>query len=566
MTNIKAKIEESTAQLTAAGSPWETAKTTINGIEYTHYPNAPKTLKELIDAGRVHGDKEFLIYEGERLSFDDFFQKVDAMAFQLVNQLGLEPGDRAAIAMRNYPEWMIAFAAIVSAGGVVVPLNSWGHRAELEYGLTDSGANIAFFDQQRYSYVADDLTTLDVKAIVARPDAEITGPNSYDFNALINAAGDNKADTPATSSDDVAMIMYTSGTTGNPKGAVSNHRNICQAIFNFELAAICAAMSDPEPIGKMLERGYPPKVLLSVPLFHVSGCHSVFLLSLRAGRPIVIMYKWDKAQALETIEKERITMISAVPTMLVDMLEAPEWDNYDTSSMFGFGAGGSAQPPHLSEMIYKKLPNSFPGTGYGMTETNATGFAATGAAYAYKPRSAGLKTPIVDVRIIDTEGNDVAKGQHGEILLKTPTAVQGYWNKPDATAETFHNGWVVTGDIGYLDNEGFLFITDRIKDMVIRGGENIYSVEVEAAIQTHPAVLEVAVFGLPDEKMGEELAAAIVLRDKANATAEDIQAHVGAQLAKFKVPTFIFFEQEALPRNATQKVLKKPLKEKYSKA
>ena len=563
MSNIKTSLDANTEQLTAPEAQWEIIQKNINGIDYQLYKDAPANLKELINAGRVHGDKEFLIYEDERISFDTFFQQSDAVAHQLQNAFNIQQGDRIAIAMRNYPEWMVSFAAIVLAGGVPVPLNSWGQAAELEYALDDCGAKVAFFDQQRFNHVAEKLNTLNVTAIIARPDGN--NENASNIEDVITAAGDNKPADTSADAEDTAMIMYTSGTTGNPKGAVSNHRNICQTIFNFEFGATCAAMTDLDPIMKMLERGFESKVLLALPLFHVSGGHSVFLLSLRAGRPIVIMHKWDKVKALEIIEKERITMISAVPTMLMEMLEAKEWADFDTKSMFGFGAGGSAQPPRLSSEIYAKLPDSFPGTGYGMTESNACGFSAAGAVYAYKPKSTGCIAPIVEARIVGEDGSDVAQGERGEIHLKSPTVVQGYWNNPEATAETFANGWLITGDVGYIDEEGFLFITDRIKDMVIRGGENIYSVEVEAAILSHTGIEEAAAFGVPHDTLGEELALAVVLKSGIELSKDQIQAHIAEHLAKFKVPAHVYFEQE-LPKNATQKILKKPLKAKYAAA
>ncbi len=561
MTDIITSLDANTAQLTAPDAQWETVQSCINDIDYTLYKNAPQSFAELLNAGREHGEKEFLIYEGERWTFDQFFQKADAIAQQLQAEYAIQAGDRVVIAMRNYPEWMAAFAGIVFAGAVPTPLNSWGQAAELKYGLNDCGAKAGFFDQQRFDYIADDMDTLGIKAFVARPTGALT--NAVDFDAMVKAAADKKAQPVETHSEDTAMIMYTSGTTGNPKGAYSNHRNICQTIYNFEFAATCAAMTDLDPIMKMLERGFESKALVAVPLFHVSGCHSGFLLSLRAGRPMVIMHKWDTVKALELIEKERITMISAVPTMLMDLLESPEWDNFDTKSMFGFGAGGSAQPPHLKDQIYKQLPESFPGTGYGMTESNACGFSSAGAVYANKPSSAGCKAPIVDVRIVDETGNDVVDGERGEVWLKSPTVVQGYWNKPEATAETFVDGWLKTGDVGYLDDEGYLFITDRIKDMVIRGGENIYSIEVESAILSHEGILEAAAFGLPHDSLGEDLALAVVCKPGHSVSVDAIQAHIAGQLAKFKVPSQVFFE-ESLPKNATMKILKKPLKEKYS--
>jgi long-chain acyl-CoA synthetase len=562
MNEIKAKLDQSAAQLTAANAPWEMVPASFNGVEYRVYKNAPATLQDLLNGSRAHGEKVFLVYEDERITFQEFFRRADGIAWQLVNQLKVAPGDRVAIAMRNYPEWMISFVAVILAGGVAVPLNSWGHKPELEYGLKDSGAKLMIADQQRFDYIADDLDALGVTAIVARPEKPVTHPRAHDFDGLIKAAGENRLPPVTVSPDDVAIILYTSGTTGNPKGAVSNHRNVCQAIYNFEFAGNCAAMADLEPVMKMLGRGFEPKVLLSVPLFHVSGSHSIFLLSLRSGRPIVIMYKWDKIKALELVEKERVTMIGAVPTMLMDLLEAPEWNRYDTSSLFAFGAGGSAQPPRLYGLICEKLPDSFPGTGYGMTETNGTGFSSTGAPFRYKPRSAGVASPLIDVKIVDDAGNELPQGKPGEIRIKSPTNILGYWNKPEATKQALENGWIITGDIGYLDEEGFLFITDRIKDMIIRGGENIYSAEIEGAILTHEGIQEVAAFGLPDEKLGEELAVAVVAKPGYSFTAGEIQQHVATHLAKFKVPSYVFFE-EALPRNAALKVVKKTLKEKH---
>ena len=562
MTNIKTSLDANTEQLTAVDAQWEMVQRTIDGVDYRLYKDAPANLKELINAGRVHGDKEFLIYEDERITFDEYFRQVDAIAYQLQNEYNIVKGDRVAIAMRNYPEWMIAFSAVVLSGAVVVPLNSWGQAAELEYALIDCDAKLAFFDQQRYNHVADKLGALGVTAVVAKADGNID--HAIDFAALVAAGAGKTAEDTAMDAEDMAMIMYTSGTTGHPKGAVSCHRNVCQTIYNFEFGATCSAMTDLDPIMKMLERGFDSKVLLALPLFHVSGCYSVLLLSLRAGRSIVVMHKWDKIKALQTIEAERVTILSAVPTMLMEVLEAPEWDDYNTESMFSFGAGGAAQPPRLAEEIYAKLPDGFPGTGYGMTESNACGFAATGGVYAYKPDSTGCIAPIVDARIVDENGNELAVGERGEVHLKSPTVVKGYCNKPEATEESFVDGWLITGDVGYLDDEGFLFITDRIKDMIIRGGENIYSVEVEGAILSHKGIEEAAAFGVPHEKLGEELAIALVLKPGVELTEADVQAHIAEQLAKYKVPAHVYFEAE-MPKNAAQKIMKKPLKEKYSK-
>lgn len=560
MTTIKKQLDNAIAQLTHADSPWAVEATEINGISYKHYPKAPKTLIELLSPGRAHGDAEFIVYQNERITYQQFFTQVDALAWQL-QQLGLKKGERVAIAMRNYPEWMVAFAAIAYAGGVIVPLNSWGKAEELEYGLIDSGVTFAFFDQQRFDYISDNLENLSLTAIVARAEKQLA-TQAHHFTELVDQAVGKMANHYELDTDDLAMIMYTAGTTGEPKGAMVSHRNVCQAIYNFELAGIAAAMSNGDVITKMLERGFPAKTLLAVPLFHVSGCHSVFLLSLRANRPIVIMHKWDVEQALQLIEKERITTVYAVPTMLMGLLEATQWEQYDTSSLFAFGAGGSAQPPHLAELIYQRLPDSFPGTGYGMTETSATGFASTGAAYAYKPRSCGTATPIVEVKIVNDSDVKVSQGSEGHIWLKSPGVVKGYWNKPEASRETFQEGWVKTGDIGYLDEEGFLFITDRSKDMVIRAGENISTSEVEAAVLAHPCIEEAAAFGLAHEKLGEELALAVVLKNKQHLNEQELITYLSGQLARFKIPSKLFFVEQ-LPRNATHKVIKSELRKQY---
>lgn len=563
MMSIKQQLDQNIAQLTHADSPWAVAKTQIDGVEYKYYPKAPKTLLELMDQGRLHGEAEFIIYQDERWTYQDFFKAVDALAWQLQHNFKIQAGDKIAIAMRNYPEWMIAFAAIAYAGAVVVPLNSWGKQKELEYGLKDAQAKIAFFDQQRFDYVADQLDDWGIQAIVARSDISSQFSSVYSIQNLYQTAESKKPTLVQPEEDELAMIMYTAGTTGDAKGVMATHRGICQAIYNFELAGIAAAMSNGDVITKMLERGYAAKNLLSVPLFHVSGCYSVFLLSLRANRPIVIMHKWDVKTALEIIENERVTTVYAVPSMLMALLESDLWERYDTSSLFAFGAGGSAQPPHLAKLIYQRLPDSFPGTGYGMTETNAAGFASTGAAYAYKPYSCGTATPIVEVKITDDKGQLVAEGKDGNIWLKAPSVAKGYWNKPQATADTFQQGWVNTGDIGYIDDEGFLYITDRSKDLVIRGGENISTVEVESVALAHPAIEGAAAFGVADDILGEELALAVVFKPEQAINEQVLQAYLAESLAQFKVPSKIFI-RDSLPRNATHKVVKSELKKQYS--
>jgi long-chain acyl-CoA synthetase len=355
------------------------------------------------------------------------------------------------------------------------------------------------------------------------------------------------------------MIMYTSGTTGTPKGALSTQRAICQAIMNFDCAAMASAMVNPEAIGAMMKKGFAPAQMLAVPLFHVSGCHAVFLTALRAGRRIVMLYKWDVARALQLIESERVTVLSAAPGMLTELLESPLFAQTDTSSLFGLGGGGAATAPRTARLLMERVPDAYPGTGWGMTETNAIGSSFTGTPFREKPASAGFLHPVVELDIRDEEGHSVATGSAGRLWIRTPTLVSGYWNRPEVNAAEFRDGWFDSGDIGYLDAEGYLFLSDRAKDMVIRGGENIYPAEIEAVLMECPGIAEVAVFGIPDETLGEQLAAAVHASDR-HIDAAAIRDFAAERLAHFKVPQVVWLHETPLPRNAAGKILKQELK------
>lgn len=564
MSDIAQLLADATSQLTQDGAPYALTNLSVGGHDYRIYQTAPSSMRELLAAGRSHGDTCFIEYEDESWSFKRFYEHVDAIAYQLVHRYGIEQGDRIAIAMRNFPEWMTAYVAIASLGAIVVPLNSWGKKDELEYALNDCGAKVAFCDQQRFNYIAGDLVSMGIKAVVARPTEAITAANAESYNDFIE--GINNVEIPFfdVSPEDPAMIMYTSGTTGHPKGVVSSHRNITQAVINFEFSATCSAMANPKTIGAMMASGNPPSSLLAVPLFHVSGCYAMFLLSLRGGRKIVMMYKWDASQALALIEEKKITTLSAVPTMVMDVLEHPDFDNTDTSSLFALGAGGAACPPRFTELAYKKIDNAYPGTGYGMTENNATGSNCTGEAFRHKPNSAGVLSPVVEFKTCDVNGNELEKGATGEIWMKSASVAQGYWKNPEATAESFIDGWLVTGDIGYIDEEDFVFIVDRAKDIIIRGGENIAAAEIEGCLHDHPAIWEVAAISIPHDSLGEEVGVVANTKEGQTITPEELQAFVKERLAAFKVPSKVWISSEPLPRNATGKILKKTLKEQYS--
>jgi long-chain acyl-CoA synthetase len=360
--------------------------------------------------------------------------------------------------------------------------------------------------------------------------------------------------------DDDATIFYTSGTTGVPKGAVGTHRNICTITANGEYAVQRGAALAGHALPHFTQRPQQAR-LLSVPLFHVTGCHASMVGSTWSGSKMVMMYKWDPERALQLIEREKLTSFGGVPSMVWEVLESPHFGDYDTSSIQSIGYGGAPAPPELVRRITEHFTLAAPGNGYGLTETSSVAVANGGADYVRKPSSIGRPIAVVDLRIVDPAGDDVAPGEVGELLIKGPNVVRGYWNKPEETARTFVDGWLHTGDLASIDDEGFVTIADRAKDVVIRGGENVYCAEVEGVLYEHPAVTEASVLGVPHRILGEEVGAVIVLRPGASATAEELQAHVRERLAGFKVPTHVWFRDEPLPRNPAGKVLKRELRE-----
>ncbi|CAA0108787.1 class I adenylate-forming enzyme family protein [Zhongshania aliphaticivorans] len=560
MNDISNRLTTCTEQLCQVGAPFEICSSSDGTLR--EYKNAPATMRELVDAGRAHGEQEFLVYQQERLSFSQFFEKVDALGHYLINSRAIATGERVAIAMRNCPEWMIAYAAIVSVGAVVVPLNSWGSADELSYCLEDAGAKLLICDLPRLQLTKPLLANLGCQALVTGANSDTDDSLDY-FDAIISKNRGGELPIIACAPNDIAQIMYTSGTTGRPKGAVSTHKNICQAIYSFEFHGICSAMANPKAIENMFAGGFAPCTLLSVPLFHVSGCYAAFLLNLRGGRKTVMMYKWSPKEALKLISQERVTIFSAVPSMVMDLLRHPDFESSDTSSLFSLGGGGAACPPAFKETITNTLSTSYVGTGYGMTESNAICASCTGDAFMYKPNSAGTLSPLVEWQTRDEYGQLLSAGSTGEIWLKSVCNIKKYWNKPDANKISFDGEWMATGDIGYLDEENFVYLVGRAKDLIIRGGENIYPAEIEACLSLHPRIAEAAIIAVPDERLGEIPAAVIKPRDNAEISSDDIKSYLSDKLAAYKIPQEIWISSQDLPRNASGKILKSELVRQY---
>jgi len=557
------EFRDAVALVTAPGQQLEIERITIPGsdglpIEVNAFKNAPPSLRELI--GQRRTDDVFLVYEDERWTFAAVMEQVDALAAQLVDEYGIVKGDCVAIGMRNYPEWVMSFAAIVSIGAISVSLNAWWTEDELDYALEDSGAKVLIADRERVERSRASAARLGFRTIAVRCPAEMD-----DLDAVDAWAPPLGTPMPAITvlPDDDATILYTSGTTGRPKGAVSTHRAVVQSLMAFAArAAVEATRKADQPQPPADPDAPPTSFILIVPLFHVTGCVPVMLSSFAAGVKLVIMYKWDPLRALQLIERERVTNFVGVPTQSWDLLECADFAKYDTSSLVSIGGGGAPAPPEL----VKRVEGSFqgrPNIGYGMTETNAYGPGNTGDDYVSHPTSTGRYVPVLELEVRDPEGVALPTGELGEIWFKGPHLIRGYWNKPEATASTIVDGWLRSGDLGRVDEDGFVYVVDRVKDMVLRAGENVYCAEVEAAIYEHPAVYEAAVFGVPHERLGEEVATVIMLRPGAALTADELTAFLKARIAGFKVPSRIAFSTEQLPRNASGKMLKRELRSTF---
>ena len=546
-------LEEASRHLTSTDPRFELNKAHVRGVDYTTFKTAPSSLIDMLKAARENhgaGKNNYLVYGDERWSFDEFCEETNRMAHTLRDNLGIKPGDRVALAMRNYPEMLFLMMAIPAAGAVVVFLNGWWTTQELDYALEDSGAKTVFADQQRLERLAP-LTESKGLRLVSVRDGE--SKNYQTYSELRSATSKTEwLNTPMHTDDDFA-IMYSSGTTGHPKGVVQTHRGAVSAVYSWWMTLLLGPlMTEPEILEKKVARA--PCVLIVTPLFHVTATHPMFLLSIPYGAKVVLMYKWDADEAARLIEQEQVTRFLGVPTQSADLMEAAKRLDARLDSLENLSSGGAKRPPSQVVELQETFPNTAVASGWGMTETNAVGLGIWGPDYVAKPGAAGrLYPPLQQLRILDDEGNTLPNGEVGELTVKSAANMRCYLNKPAATAEVFQDGWLRTGDLAMVDDEGYVTIVDRKKNIIIRGGENIACLDVEGALQRHPSVLEAAVFSIPHERLGEVVGAGVQIKSGTTISAEDLSEFLNDHIAKFKIPEHYWFRESLLPRGATDK-------------
>ena len=568
-------FDEAWRELTADGAGFAIEEIEVRGAPMRVYKAAPPTMRSIWELAALHADKPYIVFEDESYTYAEIGAMVRSLAHHLRDVHGVGSGDRVAIAMRNYPEWVVSYWATLAVGAAAVGINAWWTSQELAYGLGDSRPKVLLADDERVERVLPVLDELRaavrLSLITVRSDRELPDDAARWSDVVLPDSAPDALPDATIDPDDDATIFYTSGTTGFPKGAQITHRGSVHNILNIAFMTTAAQLAEakaiaagdlPAPDPATTSPPLPHVFMAPTPLFHVTANNCILHPGTLVGAKIVFMRKWDTARALELIERERVTNLSGVPTMSRELLLHPDWSKRDVSSLKLMGGGGAPLQPDLVEKIDKSLEGGAPSTGYGLTETSGIVTANASRLYVAKPASCGRVVPTLEAKLIDELGEDLAPSPEatGELCVRGAVVIKGYLNRPDATADAIQNGWFRTGDIARIDDDGYVFIVDRAKDMVLRGGENVYCSEVEAAIYEHPDIAEAAVFGVPDERLGEDVAAAVVLRDGAALTAADLQLFLAERIAKYKIPATVWIRGEALPRNANGKFLKRELR------
>lgn len=570
MTITPALVHAAIERLTARGAPFEVSTVNVAGAAYRAFTNAFPTVVDILAAGRGHGDADFLVCGDQRWTFNRFFADVDALAATLQHDFGVEVGDRVAIAMRNCPDWCLVFAAATQVGAVVVPINSWGSVDELTFTVRNCGATVLAADLPRARTAADGspdspirLLFSDIDGLAADlPNVPSGAISVHPIREAINAGRGRAYAVAQPRPDDVALLLYTSGSSGTPKGVIYRQIAVGQALMNMVFVGFLAV-----ELGGAVELrgGAQAEVqLATVPLFHATGLFSAFLLPGVLGQKVAMLRKWDPVTAMQVIEREKVTMVSTVPAILKDLLTHPSLADHDLSSVSRVAAAGAATPSDLPALLQDKLGIVARSAGYGLTETAAVCATMSGPVFDLQPLSCGVLSPIIELRAAPCDGGSVVIEGEGEIQLRGITVTPGYWHLDELTSEAFTaDGWFRTGDLGHVDADGFLHITGRIKEIVIRGGENISPIEIENVAYQHPSVKEVAAFGIADDRMGEEVALVCYPQPGAGLTEEELRKHLQAALPAFKVPKYITLADAPLPRNASEKIHRLALRKAF---
>jgi long-chain acyl-CoA synthetase len=527
---------------------FELERIELAGRMVRNFKHAPPSLRAMFELYAT--DLPFLIYEHERLTFAEAWRAASRIGHLLVHDCGVRPGDRVAIAMRNYPEWMLAFTAITSVGAVAVAMNAHWKADELAHGLIDSGAQVVFADQERIDRLpGSGLRVLGVRASRLPDAARALGDE-------LARLGDVAMPAVAIAPDDLAIMLYTSGSSGRSKGVPSTHRNILAALMSWlldvQVLERVTGIAAPVPAAQ-------PGTLLAVPLFHVTGLHASYLASYPTQRRIVCMYRWDPEAAAALVDRERLTSVVAPAAITGDLVRVAKAGGYDLTSLVAVGGGGAPRAPEQVRQIHASFTNALPNIGWGMTETNAIGTSNSGEDYLARAESSGRCSQVLELSIRDEAGTELPRGQRGELWVRGTSVFRGYWNLPEATAAAFVDDWFRTGDGAYLDDEGFLFIVDRLKDLIIRGGENIGCGHVEAALLMHPAVREASVYAVPDERLGEEVGATIYASEPLDEA--ELCAFLAQHLPRYELPRYILRSAGPLPRTPSGKILKRELRD-----
>lgn len=525
----------------------------IRGNTYRIFENAPQSLVGLFMHGASHGDKDFLIYEDEVLSFRETWERAVRFAHALKNELGIKQGDRVAIAMRNYPEWCIAYMGIIALGGVVVPLNAWWKTDELKFSLKDCEAKTVIVDAKRLGYLTPIKDELGLTLILAREEGEGA---DYRYDALLATTTETSPPVVPIEADDDFCVLYTSGSTGAPKGVILTHRGVISTLLSW--AFIASVLKEAR--GGVSLFGENPGILLGIPLFHVTGSHSIFLLSYVVGRRISMMYKWTPQLAIDLINKHGLTNFVGVPSQSYELIDAA--GDVGIPTMLEFGSGGAKRPPEHVRKLKQKFKNTNSSSGYGLSETNAIGCVISFDDYQERPDSTGRPVPpLTDIKVVNDNGDALTPGEVGEVWIRSPGNFRGYLNMPEETAKALTpDGWFRTGDLGRFDDDGFLYIVDRIKDMIIRGGENISCLEVENRAYEFPAIEEASVFSVPCDELGERVGLVVVSKAGEAVEPEALRSFMADGLAGFKVPERIWVSPQPLPRLGTGKFDKRTVK------